>query len=182
MKSIQIRVWFLPFFLVILGISTYGQEGPPNNKSEFEKGYEWRIRREVLNGVYIPKDLGDAFNELNKKIDKESQIKFAQVNEDTAASKLHFSLGRWMIVNWSFYEGSRFADYLRSAGISYPDDMARFVIITYHRYLNDEPLKVKELAQAIKERRKSEFEEKREQGTVIFEETRTRDTSDQKGN
>jgi hypothetical protein len=165
-------ILFLAVFLPCLAIA---QDGPANNKEEYKEKYERRIKREILNGVYIPRDLGDAFNELNKKIDDESKAKFMTVSEDTAAVKLHFSLGRWMIVNWGFYEGSRFSHYLRQAGISYPDDMAKFVIITYHRFLNDKPLEIKSLAESIKEQRKKEYEERLQGGTILHEEIRQRE-------
>lgn len=152
-----------------------GQVGPANNKKEYKEKYERRIQREKLNGVYIPRDLGDAFNELNKKIDEESKSKFMMVAEDTAAVKLHFSLGRWMIVNWGFYEGSRFSHYLRQAGISYPDDMAKFVIITYHRYLKGQPLEIKSLAESMKEERKKEHQERLREGTILHEEVRKKE-------
>ncbi|MEK7253881.1 MAG: hypothetical protein AAB316_03995, partial [Bacteroidota bacterium] len=34
-----------------------------------DPGYEWRIRQEILFNVYIPKDVNEAFAQLNKLID-----------------------------------------------------------------------------------------------------------------
>ncbi|MCB0661954.1 MAG: hypothetical protein KDC24_04395 [Saprospiraceae bacterium] len=179
--KINTFLFFLVAFVCMLSATALSaQDGPANNKDEFQQKYEWRIKREILNGVYIPKDLGDAFNELNKKIDAESKAKFLMVPEDTAAIKLHFSLGRWMIVNWGFYEGSRFSHYLRQAGITYPDDMARFVIITYHRFLNEKPLEIKALAESIKEERQADYKQKMEGATILHEETRVREKEPEK--
>lgn len=136
--------------------------------------YNRRIRKAYLYGVYIPKDMGEAFNELNKKIDDESKVKFKVVLEEIAAKKLHFSLGRWMMHNWSFYEGSRFADYLKKLGVTHPDDMANFTIILYHRHVNKKPLDVKPLVVAFKEKRQKKAEERRAGGRVISEEKRIR--------
>ena len=161
-------------FLLMLPDLSMAQIGPPNNKKEFDKMYKRRIRQKVLNRVYIPKDMAEAFNELNKKIDDGSKKKFMTVPEEMAARRLHFSLGRWLITNWSFYEGSRFAHYLREIGITHPDDMAQFTMRTYHRHLNKKPLDVKPLIIEIKERRKKEAESKRSGGEIIHEEKRVR--------
>ena len=50
--------------------------------------------------------------------------------------------------------------------------MARFVIISYHRYLNKKPLDIKEQVTFYQEKRKTELEARRAQGTVIHTETR----------
>jgi len=121
----------------------YGQKNDP------EKQYQQRIEKDVINGVYIPADLAECFVELNKKISKESKAKFKNMSESEAAIKLHFSLGRWIWHNWSFYEGSRLSVYLNKVGVHHPEDMARLIIITYHRYLNKKPLDVKVLAEKI---------------------------------
>ena len=140
----------------------------------YEAAYQKRIKKERIFGVYIPKDLTECFIELNKKIDDADKAKFKSRSEEEVAKKLHFSLGRWMIHNWSFYEGSRLSVFLKNLGISYPDDMARFIIITYHRNLNKKPLKVKEMVEFYKEKAKKEQEERKKSSKIIHEETRKR--------
>ncbi len=145
---------------------------PADTPFEYEAAYKKRIQKPYLNEVYIPADMAEAFAEFNRLIDQDSKKKFKSVPEDIAARKLHFSFGRWMTVNWSFYEGSRFSHYLKQVGVTHPDDMARFVIISYHRYLNKKPLDVKEQVTFYQEKRKAEMEARRAQGTVIHTETR----------
>ncbi len=147
---------------------------PPSSREEIEAEYQRRIRQETLNGVYIPKDLTDAFVQLNKLIDEESKMAFKTVPEDTAARKLFFSFGRWVTRNWGFYGGSRLSHFLRELGVTYPEDMARFIIITYHRNLNRKPLNVKELVEQFAEKRRQEHLELLEGGKIIREETRKR--------
>ncbi|PHN08398.1 hypothetical protein CRP01_00360 [Flavilitoribacter nigricans DSM 23189 = NBRC 102662] len=143
-------------------------------KSALEQDYETRVRQEVLYGVYIPKDLAESFSELNKRTDADSRKKFTAMSEEDARHKLHFSLGRWIIHNWGFYGGSRLSKYLNDVGIFDPDDMARFIIITYHRELNGKPLGVKELVEGFQEVRKAEKEQRLKEGKVIHQETRKR--------
>lgn len=147
-------------------------QNPANTETEYETAYKKRIQKPYLNQVYIPADMAEAFAEFNRLIDQDSKKKFKSVPEDIAARKLHFSFGRWMTVNWSFYEGSRFSHYLKQVGVTHPDDMARFVIISYHRYLNKKPLDIKEQVTFYQEKRKAELEARRSQGTVIHSETR----------
>lgn len=121
---------------------------------EFNKQYEKNIKKERLFGVYIPRDMEDAFVELERLSDKVSIDKFRSADEDDVATKLHFGLGNWMIVNWRFYEGSRFSHYLKLMGVSHPDDMAQFTIVSWHRKLNGKPLEMEERAQRYRDLRK----------------------------
>ncbi|HMQ48869.1 MAG TPA: hypothetical protein PKA00_13980 [Saprospiraceae bacterium] len=145
---------------------------PPDTESEYEKAHTRNINQEFLYGVYIPKDLTDAFVQLNKLIDKESKAKFKNMPEDDAVNKLHFSFGRWMIINWAFYEGSRITVALNEMGVYHPDDMAQFLIRSYHRSLNERPIDVKGQLAALEEKKLREKEERLQNGTVIFEEKR----------
>ena len=147
---------------------------PPETDQEFEATYQKRVQQEYLHRVYIPKDLTDAFIQLNQLIEKDSKEKFKRVPEDIAAQKLHFSLGRWIIHNWGFYGGSRLSTHLNTLNLHHPDDMARFIIITFHRSLNQNPLKVRELVKKLNEERKKREEERAKQGTIIHQEKRTR--------
>ncbi len=154
--------------------SLYAQD-PPATKEEFLENYQRRIQQEYINFVYIPKDLTDAFVQLTELTDKESRLKFKNMSEEDAARKLHFSLGRWIILNWGFYEGSRLSHYIReNLGIYHPDDMAEFIIVTYHRSLNRKPLAVKELVEYFHQKQEEEKQERINRGTIISEETRKR--------
>jgi len=147
----MVKRHFTGFALLIflLGASNFVLAQPPGTAESIEAAYQKRITKEYLNRVYIPKDLADAFVVLNDLTEEESRRKLLSLPAEEAADRLHFGLGRWMMVNWSFYSGSRFSHYLKSIGLTYPDDMAKFVIITYHRYLSKEPLEVKALVEIL---------------------------------
>lgn len=150
------------------------EKGPASTEAEFERQYQDNIRKEVLNGVYIPKNLEDAMLELDKRVSTEARLKFKELPEDSVCLFMHNRLGQWMILNWGFYGGSRLSHYLRSAGVTFPDDMADFLILAYHRRQNAKPIGIKELAIDFRERRKKEYQEERKKGKVIHEETRKR--------
>lgn len=174
MKKITLTIAYISLLLTV-GFT----QKPPATLDEHEKAYQRRITREFLHGVYIPKDLADAFIQLNKLTDKESKASFKGIPEDMAAAKLHFSFGRWIIHNWGFYEGSRFSNYLNRVGLFHPDDMARFVMITYHRNLRKSSLEVKSLVEEITAaRQKHEAEKKKKSKKTILEETTRKRTND----
>ncbi|GAB4493989.1 MAG: hypothetical protein OHK0019_19150 [Saprospiraceae bacterium] len=176
--------FFSTLFLLFLFSNALGAqtEGPPSDEKEFEKQYQERIKKDRLNNVYIPKNLDDAMLQLDKIISVESQNKIKAIPEDSVCLKLHYRLGQWMILNWGFYGGSRLSHYLRSAGVTFPDDMADLLILAYHRKLNGKPVSIKELAPSFREKRKKEHQEEIKQGKVIQEEKRKKEVSVQKGN
>lgn len=164
---------FLPFGNVIAQ-SQKEESGPPSTEAEFERQYQERIRKEILDGVYIPKNLEDAMLELDKRVSSEARLKFKALPEDSVCALMHRRLGQWMILNWGFYGGSRLSHYLRSAGVTFPDDMADFLILAYHRRQNGKPVGIKELATEFRDRRKKEYQEEMKKGKVIHEEVRKR--------
>lgn len=156
-----------------ISVAAVAQDAQPAaSKEAFQKEYQRRIKQTHLDQVYIPSDLGDAFVQLNKLIDTESKEKFKNLSEEAAARRLFFSLGRWIMHNWSFYDGSRLSHYLRELGISHPEDMAQFIIISYHRNLNRQPLDVKSQIEFYQEKRRKETEERLQKAKIIHEETR----------
>ncbi|MCB0517437.1 MAG: hypothetical protein H6577_17345 [Lewinellaceae bacterium] len=159
------------FFLLFLPFFCKAQEADP-----YEEKYQWRLRQDELYGVYIPKDINEVFLELNKKMDEPSKTKFKAMPEDEATSKLFFSFGRWMTYNWSFYDGSRLSKYIQGMGIYDPEDMARFLIIAYHRSLNRKPLEIKELVKTFQEKAELKKKERLKKGIILYQETHKRDS------
>ncbi len=161
--------------MIAFSISAQVEPTPANNAAEYEEEYRQRIRREVLYGVYIPKDLAEAFVQLNKLTEPSARQTFATLPEQAAYRELFHSFGRWIIVNWGFYGGSRLSHYLRQMGLTHPEDMAEMVITTYHRHLNKRPLDPKPLVEQILERRREQWRQRVQQGTVVEETVRKRE-------
>jgi hypothetical protein len=136
---------------------------------EYNKVYQERIQLSRIDGVYIPKDLEDAFKELDNLSDAEAVLKFKSAPEDLVASKLQGGLGRWMVINWGFFEGSRLSHHLKSLGVHHPDDMALLLLVSYHRHLNERPLKIEEQAIEFQQIRAKENEERKKRSRVKIE-------------
>lgn len=140
---------------------------PADTEAAYKVQYEERIKKERLFGRYIPKDLNDAFLQLDQLIDEKDRQSFRSMSEDDATHKLYFSFQRWIINNWGFDGGSRFSHYLKGIGLSHPEDMATFVILTYHRKLNKKELDVKGAAAALKEERTKVYLKTRQKAIVV---------------
>ena len=153
--------------IISLVLSLNAQTASPFSREEMDKSYEKNIKKARVNGVYIPVDFDDAFEEFKHLADEEALVSFTNYEEDVAVNKLHFGLGRWMIVNWSFYEGSRLSHYLREKGLLHPDDMASYLIRMFHRKLNGKELNDEALISSYAMKRKKELKEK---GSLYFDE------------
>jgi len=129
--------------------------------TEYQKEYNKNIKMTKLNGVYIPGTLKEAFKRIDKLSPPESISKFKSAPEVAVCKKLHFGLGRWMIEKWNFYGGSRISHHLKEKGILHPDDMAQFLLRTYHRNLNNLPLNEEALVLELAKERKKIAEEVR---------------------
>lgn len=155
------RIFILLISLMTVSSGTLLAQTP----EEYEANYNLRIQQEMIDGVYIPVDLQDAFNELNRLSEGEGITHFKNAPEEGLDRKLHFGLGKWIMKNWGLEEGSRISHFLRLKGVSRPDDMVRVIILTWHRYLNQKPLQLEEEVAIIQkyieaERAKREAEKK----------------------
>jgi hypothetical protein len=162
---------FCFLILLVFNFPIFAQEvDPPMSKKAIEEQYTWRIQQTNLAGQYIPKDLPDAINELNKLTEESSRAKFKAMSESDAEHKLYFSLGRWVATNWSFYEGSRMSHYLREVGITFPEDQAGAIILAWHRSLNKKDINFREIRDKIVAKRKKEREDRLKNATILKEE------------
>lgn len=162
----------LSLVLILLGLWTGAlaqvpDQSPPQTPEEYQANYNNRIKQEMINGVYIPFDLDDAFSELERLSDPKGLVEFKSAPEDSVRRKLHFGLGRWMLINWGFEEGSRLSHYMKGRGVSVPDDMVEVIIITWHRKLNSQPIKFEEEV-ALIDKRKAEEKAKRDQQKEVI--------------
>lgn len=168
----QMRFCILIVMALVFGSSSIDAQS--KTEEQFQKEYEARTQKEYLDRVYIPLDLSDAFKELDKKMEPKAKVGFMTLTEDEAPRKYHFVLGRWMIKNWSLDRGSRLSLYLRGKGIFRPDDMAKFITLTYHRHLHNRPLQEEVLLAELAQKYAAEKEQRAQFKTVLHTETRTR--------
>lgn len=101
-------------------------------RQEFEK----RLTLESIEGVYIPKNLGECFIELDKllpEVDREEMKALASRDE---MIKYHLTLGMWMRNNWGLWGGSRLQKYFTDKGVTHPESMSSVILYHYYDWLN----------------------------------------------
>ena len=153
--------------IVLLVLTSLSLQAQPTSPKEYEAAYEQRIRKSRIGDVYIPRDYQDAFIELERLSTKADLEKFRNAPEKEVAKKLHFGLGKWIMTNWSFYEGSRFSHFLKEKGLTFPDDMAQVTIRLFHRHLNRLPLEDEVLIKEYVDDRTKAFQNELNQREVI---------------
>jgi len=159
------KMFVLLFGMCLLGALNAQSGDPAATRREMDSIYHQNITKSRLYGIYIPRDIDDAFEEFKHLSPAESLQEFSAYEEDLVAEKLHFGIGRWMIVNWSFYEGSRLSHLLREMGIGHPDDMADFLIRVFHRKLNDKEPDMQSLIDTYTVKRAEKLKDK---GSIHF--------------
>ncbi len=105
---------------------------------------------ESASGVYIPKDLNDAFVELNTMLSPEL-IQEMKIGDERDMVRYHRSLGMWMRNNWGLWKGSRLSSYFNKLGIHHPDDMSGIILDSFWRHLNRRPLELKKQVKYYKD-------------------------------
>lgn len=159
----------LIFFVICNGMNA--QDEKQRLIKEADSIYQANIKKTRIYGVYIPKDIEEAFLELDRLSPPESLAKIKMASEETVAKKLHFGLGRWMSHNWNFTEGSRFSHHLKNLGLFYTEDMIDFMLISYHRYLNKRDQDTQARINSYQLKRKKLEAEELSKGEVIIEKT-----------
>jgi hypothetical protein len=158
--------YFFLFQMLFLSLSLTSQT-TREIKIPSDSLYQSNIIKSKLYGVYIPRDVDDALAQLIKLTDEAARDKLKTTDEETVAKKLHFGLGRWMEYNWNFVEGSRFSHHLREKGLFHHDDMVRFMLINFHRYLVKKPLDSGTLINKLKEEREAKIKAEQEKLEVL---------------
>lgn len=144
-------------FIIGLSSLAYAQQTPKSSKDSVvikkerkkyhiiaDSIYKERLKQEKINGNYIPRDLLDAFRELDKIIVGAARENFMNFSDDEVDKRTHRKIGFILKERWGMYEGSRYTGFFRRMGISGIEHMIGITIQSYHRYLHKEDLKVRE--------------------------------------
>ena len=91
-------------------------------------------------GFYIPKNLDDALDELDKALDASEKAEIMAKKQQEDMVEYHMGLGMWMRNNWGLWAGSRLYASLYQLGLSQPDDMSGLILEEYWRKLHKLPL------------------------------------------
>jgi len=172
--------YLIPTFFIFSAIGINAQTGGPDDPAQkvvsgseaFQKRYERNIKKTRIDGVYIPANLNEAYEELANLADEGSLSKFKAADEEVISRKLHFGLGRWIMVFWNLEEGSRYEHHLRNLGLVQVDDMIQFTIVSFHRHLNGIDIQAEERITDYQKKLEEKLTARREKSEIISTETK----------
>jgi len=133
-------------------VTTTVKRAKSKDEIAYDKQYQINILKSRIDGNYIPKDLFDSFVQLKRLMGTKVVADFKALPEARAGKKIRFIM--WIVESWYFRQGSRLSHNLRSTGITYPEHLAHFVVISFHRHLNGVDLDVKGQVAFYKEKEK----------------------------
>jgi hypothetical protein len=94
-----------------------------------------RMTLERIDGVYIPKDLGECFVELDRLLSEIDKKEMTALSARDGMIAYHLGLGMWMRNNWGLHGGSRLLKYFTDKGLRDPEDMSTIVLFQYYDWL-----------------------------------------------
>lgn len=103
-----------------------------------------RLVAEQIDGRYIPKDLGEAFAELDKSLSEIDRKEMSELPKRSDMIQYHMGLGMWLRNNWGLWGGSRLQKYFTDKGMTHPDDMSSVILFYYWDWLKGDKEKWKE--------------------------------------
>ena len=127
----------LLFIVTILATQltpSFGQTGS-NNKKQIKT---------LKDTTYIPFDLDDCIQQLDKIFADSSKVKIKAMTEDDFSARMHLNFGMWMRNNWGLWKGSRLSKFFNEKGIYHPDDMSGIILDSYYRHLKGQEIKLSE--------------------------------------
>ena len=98
---------------------------------------ERRMTAERIDGVYIPRDLGECFVELDRLLSEVDKNEMRTLPKRGDMIQYHLSLGMWMRNNWGLWGGSRLYKYFNDKALTDPEDMSSIVLFYYYDWLTD---------------------------------------------
>src|SRR3712207_2155195 len=83
--------------------------------------YQRRLTAEAIGGVYIPKDLGECFAELDRMLSEVDREEMRALPKPKEMIRYHFGLGMSLRNRWGLWGGSRLRKYFADRGVEHPD-------------------------------------------------------------
>ena len=122
---------YVPFSVIRYNINGSIKQNDHNSMYLYSTDY---IRQD------IPATLEEAYKALDNFLDPEYITYVKQLEEDDIIS-LHLGLGMWIRNKWLYPSNSRLTKLLLELNpeFGHQDNMSHFILIGYHRYLNNKP-------------------------------------------
>ena len=147
----KITLTILNLILILITSNQDLQAQNEKSKNELKQEYIENIKKDSIEGVYIPIDLNDCFKQMDSFWADSIKLQIREMTEDEFTAKAHFGIGMWLRNNWRLWGDSRLSKYFNDLGIFHPDDMSGIILTSYHRYLLGQDIKLEEQVSYYKE-------------------------------
>jgi hypothetical protein len=107
-----------------------------NYRQQEHEEYLKKIQKDTIDGIYIPKNLIDCFNQLDQILSTKDIVEIRNLPNREETIKYHHGLGTWIRNNWGLWGGSRLKKYFTNNGFNNPDDMSSYILENYYDFLN----------------------------------------------
>lgn len=95
-----------------------------------------------IDGVYIPIDISDAINKLDRFYTEKAKREIRLKSLDEFKADSHLGTGMWIRNDWGLWSGSRLAVYFNKLGLSNPEDMSSILLECFYNSVNNKPLNI----------------------------------------
>ncbi|MGV8139374.1 MAG: DUF6794 domain-containing protein [Mangrovibacterium sp.] len=140
----KVTLTILNLILILIISNQDLQAQDEKSKKEQKQECLENIKKDSIDGVYIPTDLNDCFKQIDSFWADSIKTQVRKMTEDEFTANAHFGIGLWMRNNWRFWGGSRLSKYFNVLGVFHPDDMSGIILTSYHRYLLGQDIKLEE--------------------------------------
>ncbi len=104
-----------------------------------------RFTTDSLRGQYIPEDINDAINTLDKIYSDSTKAEITKLTENEYVNgNYRLGIGLWMRNNWQLWAGSRLSEFFRDNKINHPESMSVVILKSYYRHLKNEDIRFEE--------------------------------------
>ena len=111
-------------------------------EDEWRREMQIRYAADSLDGIYVPKDLKDAYEQIDVSLPDSIKTRIKKMSEDDFISNSHFGSGLSIRNGWQLWRGSRLSKYFNDMGIYHPDDMSGIILTSYYRYLTGKEIEL----------------------------------------
>jgi hypothetical protein len=122
-----------------------------------------------VHDIPIPKTLAECFTLLDKTLPDDEVNLVKTLPEDSIYDNPAFKYGTDFFHAWKLYDGSRLTQYFNKLGLSGSYPIYNTILISYHRYLNKDSIKLDEQIkkyQAIQKKEREEYLAKLDKDTL----------------
>ncbi|KAA9339704.1 hypothetical protein F0P96_03555 [Hymenobacter busanensis] len=102
-----------------------------------EQEFLAKVKKDTLNGIYVPKDLKDCFIQLDKMLSENSKVEIKSLESKEETIKYHHDLGMTLRNAWGLWGGSRLSKYFLDKKVNHPDTMSALILAFYYDWLHN---------------------------------------------